>query len=66
MSEFSPESLPTRSIEELVKAADPQDYNKLPHELKPLVMRLAGKFALKITDEYSSPLPPPEHMAKYN
>jgi uncharacterized membrane protein len=61
----SQESDSQREFEELVKAADPQVYNKLPQDVRPQVMRMVGKVALKIT-EFSGPLPPPEQLARYN
>jgi uncharacterized membrane protein len=66
VSEHLQESAPPKKLEELIAATDPQDYEKLPQDLKPLMMRLAGKVALRITEEFSGPLPPPEQLAKYN
>jgi len=66
VSESRQEFNPPKQLEELLRSADPQDYDKLPEELKPLMMRLVGKFALRITEEFSGPLPLPEQLARYN
>jgi uncharacterized membrane protein len=54
-----------KEFEELVKAADPLVYSKLPQDVRPQVMRMVEIVVSQIT-KFSGPLPPPDQLAKYN